>query len=91
MKLENGGRIEIQGEISGQSEIAAVISTDGGGSGGDQHGGTPGGAGSGGTGNGTGGLREMVKFFVVQIKMGNLSVEQVPEKYRAAVEAAYRE
>lgn len=30
MKLENGGRIEIQGEISGQSEIAAVISTDGG-------------------------------------------------------------
>nr|DAP02575.1 MAG TPA: hypothetical protein [Caudoviricetes sp.] len=33
----------------------------------------------------------MVKFFVVQIKMGNLSVEQVPEKYRAAVEAAYRE
>lgn len=33
----------------------------------------------------------MVKFFVVQIKMGNLSVEQVPEKYRVAVEAAYRE
>lgn len=30
MKLENGGRIEIQGEISEQSEIAAVISTDGG-------------------------------------------------------------
>ena len=30
----------------------------------------------------------MVKFFVLQIKMGKITLEQVPEKYRAAVAAA---
>lgn len=30
----------------------------------------------------------MVKFFELQIRMGNLAIEQVPEKWRASVEAA---
>lgn len=29
----------------------------------------------------------MVKFLVIQVKLGKLSIEQVPERYRAAVEA----
>ena len=29
----------------------------------------------------------MVKFFALQIKMGKITLEQVPEKYRAAVAA----
>lgn len=28
----------------------------------------------------------MIKFFVVQIKLGKITLEQVPEKYRARVE-----
>lgn len=30
----------------------------------------------------------MTRFFVVQIKMGKLTFEQVPEKWRKAVETA---
>ena len=30
----------------------------------------------------------MVKFFVLQIRMGKITIEQVPEKYREAVKAA---
>ena len=30
----------------------------------------------------------MVKFFVLQVRMGRITPEQVPEKYRAAVLAA---
>ena len=33
----------------------------------------------------------MVKFFVIQIRMGRIALEQVPEKYREAVEAALTE
>ncbi len=29
----------------------------------------------------------MVKFYVLQIKMGRMTLEDVPEKFRAAVEA----
>ena len=29
----------------------------------------------------------MVKFFVIQIKLGNITIEQVPEKYREEVRA----
>lgn len=27
----------------------------------------------------------MIKFFVIQIKLGKITLEQVPEKYRQAV------
>ena len=30
----------------------------------------------------------MIRFFVVQIKLGRLTLEQVPEKWRRAVEKA---
>lgn len=30
----------------------------------------------------------MIRFFVVQIKMGKLTLEQVPAKWRKAVETA---
>lgn len=30
----------------------------------------------------------MTQFFVIQIKMGKLTIEQVPEKWRKAVETA---
>ena len=30
----------------------------------------------------------MTQFFVIQIKLGKLTLEQVPEKWRAAVKAA---
>lgn len=30
----------------------------------------------------------MVKFFVVQIRLGRITLEQVPEKYREAVNEA---
>lgn len=30
----------------------------------------------------------MTRFFVVQIKLGKLTLEQVPEKWRKAVETA---
>ena len=30
----------------------------------------------------------MIAFLVMQVKMGKLTVEDVPEKYREAVEAA---
>lgn len=33
----------------------------------------------------------MIRFFVLQIKMGNLTIEQLPERYRAEVAAAYTE
>ena len=33
----------------------------------------------------------MVKFFVVQIRLGRITIEQVPDKYREAVEAALAE
>lgn len=29
----------------------------------------------------------MIKFFVIQIKLGKITLEQVPEKWRAKVEA----
>ena len=32
----------------------------------------------------------MIQFFVVQIKMGKLTLEQVPEKWKKAVEAALK-
>lgn len=28
----------------------------------------------------------MIKFFVIQIKLGKITLEQVPEKYRSKVE-----
>ena len=30
----------------------------------------------------------MIKFFVIQIRLGKIILEQVPEKYRARVEEA---
>lgn len=30
----------------------------------------------------------MVKFFVIQIRLGRITIEQVPEKYREAVRVA---
>lgn len=33
----------------------------------------------------------MVKFFVVQIRIGRITIDQVPEQYREAVEAALSE
>ncbi len=30
----------------------------------------------------------MIKFFVVQIRLGRITLEQVPEKYREAVNEA---
>lgn len=33
----------------------------------------------------------MVKFFVVQIRLGRITIDQVPEQYREAVEAALAE
>lgn len=33
----------------------------------------------------------MIKFFVIQIRMGRITLEQVPEKYRARVEEALNE
>ena len=33
----------------------------------------------------------MIKFLVLQIKMGKITLEQVPEKYRAEVEALLNE
>lgn len=30
----------------------------------------------------------MIKFFVLQIRMGKITIDQVPEKYREAVKAA---
>ena len=30
----------------------------------------------------------MIKFYVVQIRMGKMTIEQVPKKYRAAVQKA---
>ena len=32
----------------------------------------------------------MTRFFVVQIELGKLTLEQVPEKWRKAVEAALK-
>lgn len=33
----------------------------------------------------------MVKFFVIQIRIGRITIDQVPEKYREAVKAALEE
>ena len=33
----------------------------------------------------------MIKFFVIQIRLGRITLEQVPEKYRARVEEALNE
>lgn len=33
----------------------------------------------------------MIKFFVVQIRLGKITLEQVSEKYRARVEEALNE
>ena len=33
----------------------------------------------------------MIKFFVIQIRLGRITLEQVPEKYRAKVEEALNE
>lgn len=33
----------------------------------------------------------MIKFLVIQIKMGKITLEQVPEKYRAKVEEALKQ
>lgn len=33
----------------------------------------------------------MIKFFVIQIRLGKITLEQVPEKYRARVEEALNE
>lgn len=30
----------------------------------------------------------MVKFFVLQVRMGKITIDEVPEKYREAVKAA---
>ena len=33
----------------------------------------------------------MIKFFVIQIRLGRITLEQVPEKYRERVEEALNE
>ncbi len=33
----------------------------------------------------------MIKFFVIQIKLGKITIAQVPEKWRARVEEALNE
>ena len=33
----------------------------------------------------------MIKFFVIQIRLDKITLEQVPEKYRARVEEALNE
>lgn len=33
----------------------------------------------------------MIKFFVIQIRLGKITLEQVPEKYRAMVEEVLNE
>ena len=33
----------------------------------------------------------MIKFFVIQIRLGKITLEQVPEKYRVRVEEALNE
>lgn len=33
----------------------------------------------------------MIKFFVIQIRLGKITLEQVPETYRARVEEALNE
>ena len=33
----------------------------------------------------------MIKFFVVQIRLGRITIDQVPEQYREAVKAALKE
>lgn len=33
----------------------------------------------------------MVKFFVIQIRLGRITIDQVPEQYREAVQAALAE
>lgn len=33
----------------------------------------------------------MIKFFAIQIRLGRITLEQVPEKWRARVEAALNE
>ena len=33
----------------------------------------------------------MIKFFIIQIRLGNITLEQVPEKWRARVEEALNE
>lgn len=33
----------------------------------------------------------MVKFFAIQVRLGKITLEQVPEKYREAVAAALAE
>lgn len=33
----------------------------------------------------------MIKFFVIQIRLGRITLEQVPEKWRARVEEALDE
>lgn len=33
----------------------------------------------------------MIKFFVIQIRLGRITLEQVPEKYQARVEEALNE
>ena len=33
----------------------------------------------------------MIKFFVIQIRLGKITLEQVPEKWRARVEEALNE
>ena len=33
----------------------------------------------------------MIKFFIIQIRLGKITLEQVPEKYRARVEEALNE
>lgn len=33
----------------------------------------------------------MIKFFAIQIRLGRITLEQVPEKWRARVEEALKE
>lgn len=33
----------------------------------------------------------MIRFFAIQIRLGRITLEQVPEKWRARVEAALNE
>jgi hypothetical protein len=33
----------------------------------------------------------MIKFLVTQVLLGRITLEQIPEKYRAAVQAALKE
>ena len=33
----------------------------------------------------------MIKFFIIQIRLGRITLEQVPEKWRARVEEALNE